>query len=293
VLRLAGRTLISVGVLLLLFVGYQLWGTGLHESRAQDRLARSFARVTATTTPTSSSPGTPTTAAPPPEVPPGGAVALLRIPKIGVDKVVVEGVGVADLKQGPGHYPGTPLPGQAGNAAIAGHRTTYGQPFYSLNELDPGDEIQVVTAQGRFRYEVVGSRVVAPTETSVLDPTVDGMLTLTTCNPRFSAKERLIVSARLTVEPAPSPTTTTTVAPSPGPPVAQPPSLDVAGLSGDRAAAWPTVWWALASAAVALALWLLARRGRPWLVYLLGAPVFLVVLFVCFENVSRLLPANI
>ena len=76
------------------------------------------------------------------------------IPAIGVDKIVVEGVSLADLKKGPGHYPETPLPGQEGNAAIAGHRTTYGAPFNRLDELEPGDEITVTTVQGEFTYEV-------------------------------------------------------------------------------------------------------------------------------------------
>jgi sortase A len=269
-----GKTLIGLGVLLLLFVAYQLWGTGLQEARAQDDLVRQFRAATATTVPAST----------PPETVPGGAVALLRIPKIGVDKVVVEGVGVPDLKKGPGHYPGTPLPGQPGNAAIAGHRTTYGQPFYRLDELGPGDEIRVTTGQGRFRYEVTGSKVVSPSDVSVLTPTTDARLTLTTCNPRYSARQRLIVSARLVDEPAPPP-------PSTGP--AESRGVEVAGLSGDRSAAGPTVMWGALAAAVALATWLLSRRWRPWPAYLLGAIPFLVVLFVFYENVARLLPANI
>ena len=84
------------------------------------------------------------------------------IPKIGVDKIVVEGVGRNDLRKGPGHYPDTPMPGQPGNAAIAGHRTTYGAPFNRIDELEPGDEILVTTLQGPFTYEVTGTEIVTP-----------------------------------------------------------------------------------------------------------------------------------
>ena len=87
-------------------------------------------------------------------------MATIRIPKIGVDKAVIQGVGVPDLKKGPGHYPSTPLPGQPGNAAIAGHRTTYGAPFYRLDELAPGDKILVATKQGHFEYKVESSKEV-------------------------------------------------------------------------------------------------------------------------------------
>jgi sortase A len=220
-------------------------------------------------------------------------VAIIRIPKIGVDKAVVEGVGVPDLKKGPGHYPTSPMPGQPGNAAIAGHRTTYGAPFYRLDELHPGDEIRVTTRQGRFRFSVESTEIVKPSQTEVLDPPKDGLahLTLTTCNPRYSARQRLVVHAVLEGEPAPP-----TVAPAradderaDAPVVA----FEEPSLSGDRSAAAPTVLWALACLAVALATWFAARRWKRWVAYLVGGAVFLVVLFVCFENVSRLLPANI
>ena len=298
-----GRTLVSVGVLLLLFVAYQLWGTGLQEARAQNDLRSEFARVIATTT-TTTGPGSPGQATVPPTTlpptPQGEAVALLRIPRIGVDKAVVAGVSVADLKKGPGHYPDSPLPGQPGNAAIAGHRTTYGAPFYRLDELAVGDEILVTTLQGDFRFEVDRSSVVKPDQLDVLDPTPEARLTLTTCNPRFSASQRLIVSAVLATEPAPAPPTTVpTVVPDPPPggsgTTEPPPTIEDegAGLSGDPAARGPAVLWGSLAALVWLVTWMAARRWRPWPAYMLGLPLFLVVLFVFYENVSRLLPANI
>jgi sortase A len=285
-----GRVLIGIGSLLLLFVAYQLWGTGIQESRSQHSLSRQFERALERAATQSTGSGPTTTTEPPLPPPTGEGVAVIEIPKIGVRKTVVQGVGVPDLKKGPGHYPDTPMPGQVGNAAIAGHRTTYGAPFYRLNELDPGDTIQVRTLQGEFTYEVATTQVVKPNQLEVLTQTEDARLTLTTCEPRFSARRRLVVQAVLQDDPAPSPsTTTTTTVPGakPAPPVKQP------GLSGDRTARWPTILFGGLTALIGLAVWLVHRRWRTLWVYVAGAPVFLVALFVFFENVSRLLPANI
>jgi len=299
-----GRTLIALGVLILLFVAYQLWGTGLAEARSQTTLKRQFQQshpglslsptTTASTAPGASSTTTTFPDAPPP-APTGEAVAIIRIPKIGVDKAVVQGVGLPDLKKGPGHYPQTPMPGQPGNAAIAGHRTTYGAPFFRLNELNPGDTIFVTTAQGAFEYHVRETKVVKPTELSVLNPTPDNRLTLTTCNPRFSASQRLVVVSDLIGPAAPPPTTTTTVAPPAGSPTPTTlPALNTfeGGLSGKGEAKGPAIAWGLLAASIWLLAWAASRKWRKWLSYFIAAPFFLVVLFVFFENFARLLPAN-
>lgn len=281
--RGVGKTLIAAGTLILLFVVYQLWGTGLAESRSQDRLTKRFTQQLSAPTP-SSPPGPRPDAAAPPPAPEGEAVALIKIPKIGVEKAVVEGVGVPELKKGPGHFPTTPMPGQPGNSALAGHRTTYGAPFFRLDEVRGGDQVLVTTRQGRFNYEVTENKVVGPDETSVLDGTPDNRLTITTCEPRFSAAKRLVVVAALKGEAA---------QPAPEGPADQhaPPPIE-AGLSGADAGNGPVVAWGAASALVTLLVWLLGRVWRRWPAYLLGAPVFLVVLFFFFENFSRLLPAN-
>jgi sortase A len=211
-----GKVLIATGLLMFAFVGYQLWGTGIEYARAQDRLDDEFdellASASTTTTTTIATPETTAaappqstttvTTAPPPTVPefaPGDVLARIEIPTIGLDAKVVSGVQPEDLKQGPGHYPDTPMPGQFGNSAIAGHRTTYGQPFYRLDEVAAGDEIVLTTVQGRFVYRATGSEVVDANRSDVVattDPTV-ATLTLTTCHPRYSATRRLIVSAEL------------------------------------------------------------------------------------------------
>ncbi|MCB0989909.1 MAG: class E sortase, partial [Acidimicrobiales bacterium] len=141
---------------------------------------------------------------PPPPAENGEAVAEIRIPRLGLTKWVVEGVGTEDLKKGPGHYPGTPLPGQAGNAAIAGHRTTYGAPFEDLDQLEENDLIYVTTLQGSFVYRVTETIIVAPKDVYVLDPSDDNRLTLTTCHPKLTARQRMIVVAELLGDPAPS-----------------------------------------------------------------------------------------
>jgi sortase A len=202
-----GRVLITAGVLLLLFVAYQLWGTGLYEARAQNRLedqfqeqlhqTRTLSTTTSTTDPTVAT--APPTTTPAPVEPPqnGDAVGRIDIPKIGLSAYVVEGVDVGDLRKGPGHYPGTPLPGQFGNAAIAGHRTTYGAPFGDLDQLAAGDEITVQTLQGTFDYKIdLDPFAVNPNDGDVLLPVAGkATLTLTTCNPKYSAAERLIIKA--------------------------------------------------------------------------------------------------
>ena len=293
--RGAGKTLIATGVLLLLFVAYQLWGTGLAYDRAQKSLRSDFANRLAAGPPPTTAPepgAAPTTTAVEPVA--DGALAIMKIPKIGVDQVIREGVGVEDLKDGPGHYPGTALPGEVGTSAIAGHRTTYGAPFNRLDELDVGDPIEVTTMKGIFRYEVMEELIVDPDAVWVLDDTPDGRLTLTTCNPKYSAAERLIIVAKL-ITPVEAPPV---VENAPPPPPRERLSLAAeegrAGLSGGTAARGPTVAWGIVAASVWLATWFLSRMWRRrWPAYLLGAPIFLAVLFMFFENMARLLPANV
>jgi sortase A len=254
-----GKVLIAAGLLLLGFVAYQLWGTGLETARAQRALESDFeellaiapeiepadidpAVTDATTTetpadavdtgdeadPTDADPsGTDQSAggglAPEPEtvtelvvledgsfplpvesqvipeVEGGDALARIEIPAIGVDNIVVAGVQTSDLKKGPGHFPETPLPGQLGNAAIAGHRTTYGQPFHNVDKLEWGDEIIVTTLTGRYVYLVNGREIVSPSDYQVVttvDPTVAN-LTLTSCHPKWTARERIIITSIL------------------------------------------------------------------------------------------------
>ena len=128
----------------------------------------------------------------------GDALTRLLIPAIKVDTVVVEGTGSSALRAGAGHYPNTPLPGEEGNVAIAGHRTTYGKPFANLDRLAAGDEITLETPLGRHRYRITRSPfVVANNDFTVIAQTPGRTLTLTTCHPKGSTRQRLIVRAEM------------------------------------------------------------------------------------------------
>ncbi len=233
-----GRVLITLGVLTLLFAAYQLWGTGITHARAQASLEREFedrrateltAAPTTATTPTPTTATEPTTARPSSTAPAlttapattvapttaapttdatvpltepivqGDGIARIVIPTIDVDEIVVAGVSRKDLQRGPGHFPDTPLPGQLGNVAIAGHRTTYGAPFGRLDELEAGDVIEITTFTGDFRYVVTEQLIVRPRDTYVVGPSPDAVLTLTTCHPKYSARQRLVIKAFLDV----------------------------------------------------------------------------------------------
>lgn len=188
ILRISGLVLIAAALALGGYLWWTLWGTGFETRAAQEDLRPAFELTIGTATPEDA----------PPRVAhvPGDAVAIIRIPKIDVDYVVVEGTDVESLKKGPGHYTDTAYPWKAtGRVAIAGHRTTYGSPFWSLNELQPGDRIVLATEYGIFEYRVTGSRIISPSDASVLESTREPTLVLTTCNPRFSAAERLVVFA--------------------------------------------------------------------------------------------------
>ena len=129
----------------------------------------------------------------------GEALTKVSIPRLDIEAVVVEGTSPSALRAGAGHYERTALPCELGNAAIAGHRTTYSKPFADLNRLRDGDEIIVITPVGRCVYEVVGSPwITTPHDVGVLDGVRGAsVLTLTTCHPPGSASERLIVRADL------------------------------------------------------------------------------------------------
>jgi sortase A len=129
--------------------------------------------------------------------PNGEALGRIVIPTASIDWVLVQGVNPNHLKKGPGHMPGTPMPGQYGNAVISGHRTTYGGPFGNLDRMAAGDRFTVETLIGVHTYEVVSVEVVDPTDTWVVQPMEGSWLTLVTCTPKYSSRQRLIVFSKL------------------------------------------------------------------------------------------------
>jgi sortase A len=216
VVRGIGQTLITGGVVILLFVGYELWWTGMTTRHDQHSLFKTLRQQWSLgqTTPK----GRAALKAADKNPPLGSGIAILRIPRFGKNYafVVVQGTSTADLMKGPGHYVGTALPGQLGNFYVAGHRTTYLHPFYNVNELKPGDPIVLETATMWFTYTVENipktnakyQEIVSPTDFPVTyavpdqpDPTLaptQRVLTFTSCNPRYSASQRIVIHALLT-----------------------------------------------------------------------------------------------
>ncbi len=183
---------LTAGALVLLFVVYQAYVTDLFAGQRQDEVAEELREDWQDSE----------------RVPPtfGEAFAFIHMPAIGESLAVLEGTDDDTLDAGPGHYSFTALPGEVGNFSVAGHRLGQGAPFRQLDELEPGDPIVVETVDTWFTYTVTESRIIEPSDTGVLHPVpggaiddapVDAYLTLTTCHPEFSVKERLIVHALL------------------------------------------------------------------------------------------------
>jgi sortase A len=127
----------------------------------------------------------------------GDAIGRVRIPAIGVNSVMVEGTGTTDLREGPGHYPSTPLPGLRGTVAVAGHRTTYGAPFRNIDRVGRGDEIVVEMPYARFVYAFEREQIVRPDALEVIRRVRYDRLVLSACHPKYSAAKRIILFARL------------------------------------------------------------------------------------------------
>jgi len=233
-IRGLGQTLITLGLVALLFVAYELWVTDILASQEQSQLSEEIHEQWADVptveapNPAPSAPAPTEAPAPAPPAPIdvglGDPFAVLHIPRLGADwnRVVVEGTAQVQLAQGPGHYLDTAMPGEQGNFAVAGHRVGRGSPFLDLDRMRPGDPIVVETADYWFVYRVLGDpatssfdgdpsgipgrQIVHPEDVGVIAPTplgpVDGpeteaYLTLTTCHPKFSAQQRLVIHARL------------------------------------------------------------------------------------------------
>lgn len=299
--RASGFTLVGAGILILLFVAFQLWGTGIYQSQHQTALRTELNNLLHSqksptidrslhSTKQSVSLVAPRMVAPQLNHP----VGRLQIPAIGLDQVIIEGVAEDDLSLGPGHYPGTPLPGEAGNAAIAGHRTTWGHPFYNLNEVGPHDRIIITTVQGTFTYMPISQHVVSPGDVTVLDSSQTPELTLTTCNPRYSAAQRLVLVAHLTSSsvrqsdtsgkgssdvPSEAPLRSSLDGLTPG-------GLDLPVTVGEG------LGCVVIALLIALARYRVSRTSLRRLFYGTGLVMFLGVLFLFFSSISLSLPAS-
>ena len=223
VLNLLGEIFLTAGALILLFLGWQLWFNdlvvGASQSGASSALSEQWntptspsavtgsPSITATVTPIAAPLVLPSTDAPAVVRQPAAnaAFANLIVPRLGADfrRTISHGVGLDVLNNssaGIGHYPDTQLPGAVGNFAVAAHRTTYGKSFHDINTFVPGDHIFVETEAGWYRYVYRNSVYVYPTGVDVINPVPqvrnaapgDRLITMTSCNPYFSAAERII-----------------------------------------------------------------------------------------------------
>jgi len=306
-----GRTLVTLGILILLFVVYQLWGTGIFTARAQDNLKDKFHKEqqqyadendtvgsVPTTVETPATNGTTTTTIartgvrPPPPTPAEGEVAgTISIPRIGLAMAFVEGTSRDDLKKGPGHYPGTPMPGTIGNAAIAGHRTTYLHPFWGLDNLEPGDDIIVETLAGTFDYQMTKQLIVKPTDVWVVANTPDPQLTLTACHPKGSASQRIVIKAKLVPAKSAKPTIARPVSAHGNTHATKDAGL-AESLSGQTRSLVPSIVLGLVAALVGLTWWWSFRRWRHPFTWVVGVAPFLVALFPFYVYLERALPAG-
>lgn len=209
VVRTVGEFAVSLGILLFAFVGWQLWWTDLEASRAQaqavTRIEQGFAAPAVQAFVPAGRPSV--EARVHPSLPLGDAFALIRVPRFGSEFVrpILEGTTSDTLADGVGHYVGTALPGELGNFAIAGHRTTYGKPFSDVDALRAGDLIVIEDKAAYHVYSVTSHEIVLPSAVEVIEPVpgqpgvrpMRAVMTLTSCNPRYSAAERYIVYAEL------------------------------------------------------------------------------------------------
>jgi sortase A len=262
--------LTGFGLVVALLAGYLFGFTGLQEAQAQHRLLAGLSGSAGLTALSGRIP------------PEGHPVALLRIPALHLQQVVVVGTSAQDLALGPGLMTGSAPPGVPGNTVIAGRRFLYGHPFGDLGRLRRGDTVTVIGGLGTFAYRVTAIRVVHPGQADPVVPTADPRLSLLTSDGSLTPTDRLVVVAALVSKPA-----DIKVAAIGVPPASQ------AALSGDHRALLPTILWGLALVALISATVVLYRRWRkPWPTYLMSTPVLAAVAVLCFESLAHLLPAT-
>ncbi|MBV8527581.1 MAG: class E sortase [Candidatus Dormibacteraeota bacterium] len=261
----------AAGVLAGLLLAYEFSLSSLPQQRLQAELLATFKQAVPTTTldipSTTPADGTP--------------VALLRVPRRGIAQVVVEGSSPSDLKLGPGHLSASPMPGEYGNAVIAGRRTTYGAPFGRLPSLRRGDAIYVTTGQGAFTYIVSKVEHASSSQPDVVDASKDSRLTLFTSDPALIATGRLAVVAKLQGDPIALDKRPATL-------------LDAGqlGLAGDPIGLALGIVWLNALIAVVVIGWRLRHRLPRSVLYLFAAPVITTLALLMFANLDSLLPGT-
>jgi LPXTG-site transpeptidase (sortase) family protein len=270
--RLAtGRAVAAFGLAVALFVGFEFVGTGVFYDRSQRTLLASFkqdlpaGRLASVGSATAE----------------GSPVALLKVPSVAVEDVVVEGTTPEDLKDAPGHLRGTPAPGEYGNVVLVGRRTTYGGPFHDLDHVAKGDKITVITGQGSFVYEVSDIQHTGGGQSDPLNGTLDSRLTLVTSDPAYFPDGRLSVVAKLKGDPIAVPD-------RPRVPV----SASELGLAGDPYGLGLALFWGLVVTAAAWAAWRFTQRWPMRVRHLLATPLLIALFLLVFASIDRLLPGT-
>ena len=312
-ISLTATVLMVTGAFAVLFAAFALWGSHFVQARDQDRLRGELAERftidraseasggdTATVVAgsefggesdgseaegsgTGSGPAEPEPIGPPG---PGDPIALLRVPAIGVDQVVVAGTAAEQLRLGPGHLRGSSKPGEKGNVVLIGKRATYGAPFADLDRLRRGDELTLSTAAGTYTYEVEKVEVLEPSkDEDVVGPAEANLVTLVTAEPRYQARERLVVRARYAGD-ADDP-----------PLVVLPPGFeprpDELGLGRDPTAGASVALFVVLLALTVAALIRARRTWTGWALWVVGAPVLVGLGVLLFENLLRWFPSTI
>jgi sortase A len=271
--RVAGVLIGGLGVLIILLLGYIYVFTPVSASRSQHTLLQQIQAQ-----PTESyhlAEGKITKE--------GGPLAVLEIPSINVNQVVVQGTSVTDLQKGPGHMPTSSLPGQRGNAVIAGRRATYGAPFGSIGSLRRGQTITVVDGLGTFHYRVTSVVYAESGRHDVVTQSADNRLTLVTAGSGYWPSGRLAVIATLHGKPFPKLRATHFSAP-----------VSQLGLAGNAGSGVLFVLWSLLFFVVLVStVWLLRTWTQPVVVALLAVPVLLLVALFACESFMGALPATV
>ena len=272
---MSGRRWAAIGLvvaltLLVTFGGYELWFSGLLQSRSQSALLAEFKHsLVLDDTPELVTPAE------------GDPLGVIEIPRFGGEQMIVQGIGSDDTKLGPGHDPSSPAPGQAGNAVVIGRRSTYGAPFEHLNSMKPGDSVIITTRQGQFLYSVVSVKAAPLGDVGVAAATTDDRLTLiTAAGPFYRPDSETVVVAKLHGDGL--------QAPGPLPLRA---SGELPGSSTQLNGRWGSMllWGFLLAAAIAAALYLYRRRWNAAVTYLLTTPVLITLAILFYRSVDTLL----
>lgn len=268
-----GLTACTVGLCLLLFVGYVFVFSAFPQARKQVTLNAAFRTTAARASLAGAVPSD------------GSPVGILVIPALRLQQVVVEGTTATDLLSGPGLMTGTARPGTAGNTVIAGRRVVAGGPFRNIGTLHTGDRIVITTGLGRFTYRVSRVSTASTGDVDPISATRRAQMTLVTSDPPVFPSGRLYVVARMVTKPA---TGRYTALPR------HEPSASQLALGGDPAAVWPSILWGLVLVvALGACVWAYQRRrDQIWVIYLLTTPIVLALALVWYSNLIRLLPAT-